>query len=105
MPDINRLKSFPTAKEVAEIVSNFFQIPIPNLQTSKQRQHNIPRIIAIFLAKRFCVNRAELGNFFSLKKSSLGVTLKRCELFVKTSKDYQNIVNQLMERLMSNVKL
>ena len=80
-------------------------VHVYKLQNSKRGEKNIPRIIAIFVAKQYGqLTHQKITNYFTnIKPNSISTAIKRFNFIFKNNREIHNHIENICRLLFMNV--
>jgi chromosomal replication initiation ATPase DnaA len=100
-PDVKRFNKLPSVEIIAEIVSQYFSINPNQLQVTTRGKQNIPRMVAIFLSRRYAqLSYKKISDFYKhLTVDSVGLAIKRFEERIKTDVKVSEYINEICKKV------
>ncbi len=101
LPDVNRVVLLPSVDEIIETTALYFSLPIEKLKRSSRGYHNWPRMISIFISRRyFGYKTKEICDAFTgISSSSIyGVMQRAATLINKENKRFSEL-ESILEKL------
>ena len=83
--DVNRVKKLLHMEDLANHVTRYFNIPITQLKTAKQK-NNLPRMLAIYLARNLTQSSDQkISEYFTgIKRFSISTRLIKCRGLIES---------------------
>ena len=105
-PDIGRFKKLPSIETIVAIVAEYFSVDTATLKITKRGKLDLPRMLAIFLARQCChlTYKKISEHFTQLKNDSVEMAIKRFEKRIQEDslieKHYINLIRILEDSLL-----
>lgn len=101
--DVKKISSLPEINTIIEVTSKSFQVTKECLLTSAIGQKNIPRIIAIYLARYVGqYTYVKISIYFNITPDGVSSSIKRAKKLLKNESNIFNLVNSIISDLLYN---